>query len=454
MELMEKIDKKEANDFLANYLFGCLEKEGYIKIIFYTNGKIPGFTRNVLKAPLPLVKGTAKKRLWKVNDAIHFLGIYVKGLLEKYKELSKAEFFTQIEMDENVSNGQKFTLFFIIHFEEYMRKKEEIRQNIIAGLPPFQNLVNVTLSDKLKAHSTIYQKEIKSKIDKIFDSFYEDSVKMKKKPNQTLKEVLENEALPKPIEGYYLKAFYQFLDELKGWNVEELGSLKSLVIFDLINIINRRQTEFFDSVGVLKKDFQLEVNKVNNRLVKTVKETHKKEEKIKKLEEEKNELVDNNNSLRKEIEQSQRTIREVRLEREKYIELMHKKQSNIKELKNQLNMVTSAKDRIYKKLFESENICLFTKVRDDSLLHYFTQEQIIYFKDTADLKNNITPRIQSKICFLNLDGIMIRDSFKLEEQFQQKGIIYRIVSGGVNKNIRSIVYYLEGELRYEVKTTD
>lgn len=446
MAVKRNIDKIEANDFLVNYLFDYLGKEGYVLLIAYTGGNIPGFSRkNSFRAPESLLKNIARKRLWKVNNAIKYLNMYVGKLTSKYNELSLNEFFYQVNSDEKISKGQRFALFFMCYFEEYMAKKDLIERNIKTNKPPLNQIVTVSLSDQMKAIYSSEKSRLLKDITEILETKQDKNYPNIEIPNnKTLRDILKDASLSNLNDGNYLKLFIHFNDELEEWGLDESSDFMKIVLLDFINLYKRHKGNHTKKIKKVNEELKSKQKRIDEIIDQTSQEIKQFKTKTSKMGEKKDELL-------KITKTQQKTINHLTSERDKYKHDLQSEQLQNTQMMKQVRTLEKQSIKSDPTLLDGEKIYLFTKVKNKLFNHYFTNEQIVYFNNIDEIQAKILSCSQEAIYFINFDGIPTKESFRIESSFQDKKLTYRIVSNGIKNIVRSIIYYLEGELRHEIK---
>ncbi|NLP47172.1 MAG: hypothetical protein GX347_09060 [Epulopiscium sp.] len=451
---LKSINRKDASKFLSDILFDYLDTHGYLGIIYGTRGQIPGFTKkNASKAPITMIKNIAKKRVRLLSDATKFLDNYTMKVSDNYQGLKFEEFYTKIQTDGEVTEGEKVALFFLLYQDEYQKKLDRIKENIKYNRLPLTNIISLSLIKKLRS---IYVISENGKINNTtkFNELLEidkETFNIIESKNITLKDQLENNTLPPINKGHYLALYKTFLRESDKWEEEEQIVFLKLVINDSLRLLDKQ----FDENKNLKTNFE-------NELENTQKENFQLDEKLKTyknkqslLQTKISKLNDNIDDFKHKYSLLNRQYDELKKENMRLIDVnnsfnekLEKLQVNNNELKKEYNRQVDLQ-KLH--LFKNDNIYLMTKIKDDKFSVFFTEDQIIQLNNDTELLENIHIKEHDAIYFLNIDGISTRESFKIENPLIENKLTYRIVSGGIKNIIRKVIYYLEGELRNEVK---
>ena len=263
----------------------------------------------------------------------------------------------------------------------------------------------------------------------------------------TLKEKLNNETLPTPNKGYYLSVFEYFLNERENWEDSEKTAFLQLVIGDLMSLIEKKVNTVMKLEEKNHERLQLieNSNKQADTISSLEKEVRQYKDEIDDLELKINLLLQQSEEQKKEItrlgEKNDTYRKKIQIHQSNYVKLQEKYNEQ-KKVENKLK-------EIY--FFQKEKLYFISKIKSDEFSLFFTDDQLIYLHDNVDLNEMIKKKDDDAIYFINVDGVSTRESFKLEKPLKENGCIYRVVSGGVVNIIRKIIYYLEGEFRYEVK---
>lgn len=444
------IDQKEANEFLTDTIFDYFDMMGYLRIIYGTNGQIPGFSmKNANKAPISLIKNIAKQRVRKISDATSFLSDYIKKLKKDFEGLSFHEFYAKISIDEKLSDGEKLALFFLLYHEDYQENANKIQENINHKLPPLSNLLSLSLTEKMKSlHAVGKSHEFLDETD--FNEFFELDESVIPDDEENLKEKLKKNPLPPTDEGKYLTLYKYFLEEADEWEDDEKVGFLQLVLGDLFS--------FLQFVADVRKEEKQELEekleekeKAYDELKETSKTQLKKisslENKLDLYKDELDDLVLKYGLLSNRNEGQMKEIKRLSDLNQTYLKNIEKLRSEKAKMK--LEHQETKPENVY--LFENEKLYFITKAKSDKFPIFFTDDQMIHLSEGDDLNEILEGKEEDAIYFFNVDGISTRESFKLERPLKTNNLTYRLVSGGIENIIRKIIYYLEGELRDEVK---
>lgn len=449
------VDQKEANNFLIHTLFDYLDAIGYLSIIYSTKGQVPGFTKkNALKAPLSLIKNIARQRVKRITDASKFLFNYTKRAREQYKNLTFQEFYAKINVDDKTTEGEKLALFFLLYQEDYKLHLEKIQENIKHERPPLTGILSLSLAEKLSTlHSVSYQ------IDKLEKINYADHFKLDEKidhdnlvNNLTLNEKIKLNPLPPPNRGYYLSVYNQYLNESDQWKDSEKTAFLHLVIGDLLRLVEN-QSQIHNEEN---KKIQAELHSKQNEYLQMKEIIQKKDTKISSLELKLQDAMKKVADLEAEIDirsnETEERTKEIKILNETYEKNIEKLKSDYAQLEKLNKALTEERNKFGKmSLFKNEKLYLITKIMNEKFAMILADDQLIHLSKDVDLDDVIKTKEEDAIYFLNVDGISTRESFKLEQPLKNNQLIYRLVSGGIENIIRKMIYYLEGELRDEVK---
>src|SRR5690625_2238013 len=438
--LSEKdIDISVANDFLENFLFDYLNKDEYIDIILFSGRSIDGFSKqNIHKAPKALLKSHAKQRVKRIRDARNILKLFVIEHLSQFKDLPLEQFISQVDLFEDVSLGQKLTLLFLNYNDIFQEKSVLIKENLLADEPPFQDLVTISVSDTIKALYSSEQRYLSKVIKQLL--LFEGKVlnKRSKEEKRTLQEILNNEKVPPVKMGQYLKLYVEHYKELADFDKDSLNEFMNLVFVDAISLYEKH-----------RKQLENDLEELDNHLTDELE--HTKAE-VANLSSENNRLKAELAQLTEDYRLKEQSVVNLTAQRNELQQLYDEQIQTNNVLKSKVTTLEEQLVGAEVKLFELEEIYFVTQVEDASFKFYFSDEQIIYYRSVADLENKLASCDAQSIYFINFDPVTTRDSFAIESCFTKRNLLYRLVSNGTKNIIRTIVYYLEGELRYAIKT--
>lgn len=443
---------KEANEFLEKYLFEFLDDKGYIYIIVDTKGTISGFSkRNYHKVPKPILRNNAKKRLWKLKDAHEFLESYVGDKKQDYQDLSLNDFVTKTNMCEKIKPGEKLALFYLLYPDIFYEKEAIIGQNIEKGLPPLHGIVELSLETKLQSISSLIRSQLSDELIGFISNhpMPEETVLTSTNSQwEILKDLLMSQPLPNPGNGHYIDMYQHSMEELADWSNSELVAFIELLMLDITCLSNKTSEEKQREL----QNLEIACQKERRRSEKYKKQIQETERKLTVIKAELNDAKSNYKNLTKKYQNQSEHNKELIEQNKRNVKTIAEiKVQNEQLTKKHEQMVQNQKNIIEPKLFDSEVIYLLSKVKNDCFTKYFTKEQVVYISDPLKLLEEIQTLNKQAIYFINHDGMTTKETFQLDMLLQKNELIYRAVNGGPKEIIRKIIYYLESELRYEVK---
>ena len=406
--------------------------ESTAKII---NLKIPGFSvKRINSIPDVILQNHLKRKLQKVNEARLFFKAIVQTSKEEYQGLSQEEFIYKLDND-HLDIPLKLILLTYYFPELYTENKDEIFTTLMSD----DHLSSVLLSEKdvkkeLKVLASLEVNFLIKKIKTIFrnvsyDQTNKNDIKslvklmttiLKEEHQIQLNDIDKNEL----EDENYLHIFLLFFSKLLlEWDNE---------LEQNNNTINQQKIE----IAKLEQDNK----KLHEQLSELNKEMEKIKAKYKVLQQEIKNKTTSINALKQSIKEKESTEKSLKLS----INNLH---HDIENMKAEIQ----EKENFYQQIqLVNENIKVFSSKKDRKLEVLIGSEKIIYFEKIEDFYKKVND-LNEEIVFIVTDGIPTRNIFKLENQLKtKKHIKYRLVSQGTKNIIRSIITYLEGELRYEV----
>ena len=130
---------------------------------------------------------------------------------------------------------------------------------------------------------------------------------------------------------------------------------------------------------------------------------------------------------------------ELEIERQRMEKTEQEKQMQIAETLNE-----RAPDPI---VLEKEDIILASKVHEPIFQQFLSHERVLLFSSIDDLEKLLAD--EGRELFINSDGLTTKEMFRIENMLEESGKRFRYVGQGPVHVLRQIIYYLEGELRYE-----
>lgn len=407
-------DEKRAHLFLKDYLYHYLRKEGLINLIVATGGTIPGFSKNKYKAPEPIVRKAARDQIRHMKSSYEYLEKISASEMEKYAELTVDEFFTKLNMAENMQDDEKLILFFMKFPELFEEKREAIDANMKAKRPPLENIVQVENKEILQMVSNINDEQLKKKVAHFYELYLqeeeddvEDDVKM------TVSELLETAY--SPGEGHYIRAFYYDYDELLLEDADREAFYR-LLLTDLVSLA---LTERFES----KREFL----DVLQELREALENSEQLEGQLEKKEKEAKQLATQLQKL-KEIERAHDVLVE-----------------EVEQLREQLRQSSIH-------LIEHDHLYVVTSRSKEQWAPYVDASQILHY-ETYDELNRLLKKVDDRaVYFIDQHRLSAKQMFEVEQRAQS--MMMRFISGSCPAMVRTIIYYLESELRYETIKKD
>lgn len=408
-------DEKRAHVFLKDYLYHYLRKEGLINLIVATGGTIPGFSKNKYKAPEPIVRKAARDQIRHMKSSYAYLEKISESEMEKYAELTVDEFFTKLNMAEDMKDDEKLILFFMKYPELFEEKREVIDANMKAKRPPLENIVQVENKEILQMVSNINDDQLKNKVDRFYELYLqEEEDDVEEDVKMTVSELLETAY--SPGEGHYIRAFYYDYDELLLEEEADREAFYRLLLTDLVTLaLTERfesKHEFLDVLQELKDALE-SAEQLEGQLEKKEKEAKQLATELQKL---------------KEIERAHDVLEE-----------------EVEQLKEQLRQSSI-------RLIEQDHLYVVTNrpkeqwasyVDESQIMHYDTYDQLIRLLEEAD---------ERAVYFIDQHRLSSKQMFEVEHRAQS--MMMRFISGSYIAMVRTIIYYLESELRYETIKKD
>ncbi len=408
-------NEKLAQEFLKDYLYPCLRKEGLVNLIWLTGGKIPGFSKNkYIKAPEPIIRKVARDQIRHMKSSYEFLEKLVQLELNKYEELTLEEFFTKLEMDDDMQDDEKLILFFMKYPELFEEKRDQIAANMKAKRPPLENIIEMKQTDLLQMVSNINDEQLKKKVDSFYKFYMLQENEQQEEESLTLTELFET--AHSPGDGQYIRAFYNHYDELLAEDDANQEAFYRLLLTDLTTIALAEHVEsrkeLYEAIRSLKESAERALQL---------------EDQLDKKEEEMNRLTTNYEALKK-VEQAHDDLQE-----------------EVARLNEQLRQSSI-------RLIERDHLYVVTNRSKEQWAAYVDPSQIIVYDTYAQLNDVWKKADVEAVYFVDQYRLSSKQMFDIEKQAES--IKMRFVSGSFPSMVRTIIYYLESELRYETIKKD
>jgi hypothetical protein len=430
---MKQLPKEMYESSFVEQVIELMSKKILLETTKMVKLKVPGFSSSKVKTiPEVVLRNHLKKKLQKVNNAKILFTSVIEATENEYSGLPQEEFLYKLENDKETE--PPFKLILLTYYFPDLYKNE--RDTIIKSLSKKSNLAESLLGEKdinkeLKALAALSTNELEKKISNIFPNI--DHVFLDGSDTKSTVYLFFN--ILKEIEK---ETFHDInFDQL---NQESYLHICILIIQKMVEKWGEelKRNELLMKITENKiqqvKDENERLNKQLTMMTKEMKDVKTKRKQLAK-EVKSKELV-----LQKMIKEKEISASQYKKEIEQLHKQMEKKHSNQEELNNRvmsfqliredIKVFLSKKDEIIEALIGKKRICYFT-----SIDHFSEQLKMI----------------EKELVFIVTDGISTKDIFKIEKLLKgHHKIQYRLVSQGTQNIIRSIISYLEGELRYEV----
>ncbi|MGN1400105.1 MAG: hypothetical protein ACI4XL_01235 [Bacillus sp. (in: firmicutes)] len=417
-----QLGKEVLKDMLAVFT-----KEEFVLVAKNTSMEIRGFSeRKLASAPAKFLERQVRQGLERMKSAHIFLEAFVSDCKDRFQSGSLNELLIHLKMDDQLTEAAKLCVLAVQYPDCYRDYHHKIRENIDRGLNPLTGLgeSNLPLAEKMEVVSqmelAVYLEDLQSVLER--HPYRQEIEEYFTRSAPPLRDLF-SEKLPKPLEGYYLKALREHGQEVAGWNGVEGRLVMFLALQDALHLavssveeLQVRTAEFKKARDLLRQEADSAAESLKQKRGQQ-KETAKR-------------LVD--------------AEKKVRNMKQEVLAVKVAKQEKEEELKQVIRLLQEEQHRC-PGLLGDEPITFLTRRVDDEFLMYFAKEQVLEYRMVEDLQLIESTR---KV-FINSEDIPTKEMFLLERQLESLGITYRFVSGGAKEIARQIVYYLEGELRYE-----
>lgn len=411
-------DEKRAHVFLKDYLYHYLRKEGLINLIVATGGTIQGFSKNkYIKAPEPIIRKAARDQIRHMKSSYAYLEKISESEMEKYAELTVDEFFTKLNMAEDMKDDEKLILFFMKYPELFEEKREVIDANMKAKRPPLENIVQVENKEILQMVSNINDNQLKNKVDRFYELYLqeeEEEEAAEEDVKMTISELLETAY--SPGEGHYIRAFYYDYDELLLEEEADREAFYRLLLTDLVTLA---LAERFES--------KRELFDVLQELKDTLERSEQLEGQLEKKENEATQLTT-------ELQ----TFKDIEREHDILVK-------EVEQLREQLRQSSI-------RLIERDHLYVVTNRPKEQWTSYVDPSQILHYETYDELNRLLEEADEQAVYFIDQHCLSSKQMFEVEHRAQS--MMMRFISGSYIAMVRTIIYYLESELRYETIKKD
>lgn len=409
-------DEKLAQLFLKDYLYHYLRKEALINLILATGGKISGFSKNkYMKAPEPIIRKVARDQIRHLKSAYEFLEKLSESELEKYQDLSLDEFFTKLTMEENMQDDEKLILFFMKFPELFEEKREAIDANRKENRPPLENIIQIENTEILQMVSNLHEEQLKEKVAHFYTLYVQENEEEAPEASvETLAELLE--AAHSPGGGHYVRTFYNDYDEFVLEEEADREAFYRLLLTDLITLALAERSE-------VKREFLDALQELKDVL-------ERSEQLEGKLEKKEHETA----QLATELQ----ALKGIKREHDVLLE-------EVEQLKNQLRQSSI-------RLIERDHLYIVTNRPKEQWEIYVDGSQILHYETYDELLEQLENMDERAVYFIDQYRLSSKQMFGIEQQ--AKSFMMRFMSGSFPAMVRTIIYYLESELRYETIEKD
>src|SRR5699024_7916399 len=276
------------------------------------------------------------------------------------------------------------------------------------------NIMDLSIKDKMKAILEMSSRNITEHIENeiLSETTSPANTDLLDKSNSSLIDILNGQSLPGPGEYYYLELFTQFNNDVHKMENEEKSLFYQLVMQDIMLHYETALRSEKETKSKLKEELE-------NQQVMLKQVEKQNRNKMSKLEqsliEVKDELGNVKNKYTKAKSEST-TEREknknILLDNERLEEQLTEIESKHKKAGQEIALLRKEKENIT--LFDNLNINLFTK-ENIAFASYFSQHQIVYFKNSAEFEYYLEQQNNVGMNFVNMDGVSTRETFLLEK---------------------------------------
>lgn len=426
-----------------------LNKHELVAIAKNVKPQIPGFSPpNFGRAPLLILKKETKAKLFRLKNPSLFLKKWVEDQIDKYRDQTPKDFVINIQLDRKLTPAQQLVLYGLLFPEEYEKHREQILNNIAEKRFLFKDIMEEAPSalDHLQVLTKSGLDQEIEWLDKLISNTTLQEEKNGDDPQSIgLKEYWQTHGFPSLYAGDYLTLYHMYRKEIMSWNSAEQHAILKLAFLDLlhqhVSAHNELQTINSETEALKERTRQLEERlEEKNKLL--------KEKELKQ-----NELEKALANQKKELEEKHTAYQKLSL---KY----HEAQQQLESLQTQLekaqadlekfNPVHHMQPSSY--LLDQPDIKLLTTVNDPDFHLYINPDSVVEFNSAQELLQFIEKHVQQltgQYVFINSDGLTSKEQFEIELNLKLYPISWKFVSGGIRGIVNSMIYYMEGDMKYE-----
>lgn len=430
---MKQLPKEMYESSFVEQVIELMSKKILLETTKMVKLKVPGFSSSKVKTiPEVVLRNHLKKKLQKVNNAKILFTSVIEATENEYSGLPQEEFLYKLENDKEIEPPIKLIL--LTYYFPALYKNE--KDTIIKSLSEKSNLAEALLGEKdikkeLKALAALSMNDLEERLSTIF-------------PN--IEQVFLDSSDTKSVVYPFFKVLKEMeKDTFHGIDIDQLNQESYLHI--CILFIQKLIEKWEEELDRNERSMKLQDNKIqqlkdmNERLNKQL-TMIKNEMKAMKTERE---------QLAKEVTNKELVLQKIIKEKEisehqykKEIEQLHKQMEKMYSIQEESN------NRVQPFQLIREDIKVFLSKNDEIIETLIGKERVCYFSSIDHFSEQLK-MIEKELVFIVTDGISTKDIFKIEKLLKEHHKIqYRLVSQGTQNIIRSIISYLEGELRYEV----
>lgn len=441
------VEQKTLDDTeFVDLFIESLSQNQLVSLVKILNLKIPGFSKSARNAPIQLIKKPLKKEI--VLNLNRFLKSFLSKELKQYEKMEEEFFLTKVNMDDSLSNPHTLGLYAYLFSESYIENEEKIKGNIKQKKDPLINIVHdndIPFEIKLRAYHNIIENQ-ENLWEVIIRQFPSESLNTLKKQGDNLKDFI-SENLGDENEDFFLRLFYEKEEEWKSWSTEEKEAFFQLTLLNLAQhhekLIKNEKKELETLTKTNKQ--------TNDKLKKKVSVIDHMSKTIDDLEKKIHQLSIENHLLNNDVQEIQLQLENKTKEKNKSTLAELELNKQVKELTNEIKE-TQKKNVTFDldPLIERENICLFTKKDYTDFSSFLTEEQCIKFNKIEELSSLFSEENwEGWVVFIDQNTLSTKELFTIDRTLKKNKIIHKKIEGNTQKLIRQIIFFLEGDLRYE-----
>lgn len=463
-------------DAWTQLLYDTFSDAEYRKIARSFGVKVAGFSHDLSKAPLPLLRKETVKRLSRYIDLYTWLKLWFEQTAVKYRndETEFEEFCQQLQVGNELTTAEAVGLTGLLYPEAFNRHEAKLRENIKSGKHPLAGLSTKKLTFKweLQVRTGVWSDPVSR--DTFLLAYEKQQPELCAALNRAdgLKEWLLDKQEIEPGELAYAALAQQ--DGWGKWQDDEKTVLLSAALHDANKLWVKSMLQAEKEKTTLEKEAKQKERRLA-RLEKANQELDTNESALKaradglraelaeaerqvaKLEEEKQLLEARLDELKERLA-AQAEAHAQEQSRQAKASAREQEQSALARAQHEAAAGPDGDDRLPASphayadaqqwpetagagMLPEEDVRLLTRFEAAAYAPYVPADRIIAMRELEE----IAELPDCRVLFIHSDGFTTKELFAMDDSLRLLRVVYRYVSGSSIGATRQIIYYLEGD---------